>query len=172
MLRPAIRERLGHNRIVIVVIRVEFFREFIAAQSGRHGKCAEIIRPAAILRGDEIGERIKRLGAAAFPLLAQRVDARERLLWLGRIEELNIVPNTIGRPEAIHAIRREQLLVDDAIQQAPRVIVELARFAADGRIVKNLGVLSLEFPRREERRPVDVIDQLAQRQPLDHAYAG
>ena len=40
--RQSIRQRFGHDRVVIVVLTFEFFREFIGAMN-RDGKSAEIV---------------------------------------------------------------------------------------------------------------------------------
>ena len=51
------------------------------------------------------------------------------------------------------------------------IVEELAGFAADVRVVEDSRVFAFELPRHEERRPVDVLAELFQRDVFEHARA-
>ena len=52
---------LQQNRIVIVVRGLERLGPRLDPEAGRHGETAAIIDPSALLRRDEIGQRVIRL---------------------------------------------------------------------------------------------------------------
>ena len=79
-------------------------------------------------------------------------------------------PIAVGRPEAVDAARREPLLLDDAVEDLARVVVELARGRADRRVVEDRREPALQLPRGEEERPVDERHELLERR-LDDAPA-
>ena len=63
-------QRLGHDRVVVVVIAVELRGQLVAADAGRDGERAEVILAAAVDRGDEIGQRIETPPALCAPTAA------------------------------------------------------------------------------------------------------
>ena len=72
-------------------------------------------------------------------------------------------PSAVGGPERVGAAGGDQLLVDDSPQKRLCVRIELARRRAELRVLENAWKTSLEFPRREEERPVDVLRELGER---------
>src|SRR5262245_24897740 len=74
-LGQTIGEGFGHDRVVVVVLAVEVFGEFVAAEAGGDREGADVILAAAIGGGNEIGERVESGLAFAFPLLPQGVEA-------------------------------------------------------------------------------------------------
>ena len=68
-----------------------------------------------------------------------------------------------GRPEAVDAPRGEQPVVDDALQQRLRVVVEIPRRGAVLGVVEDGRHAALQLPRVEEERPVDERHQIGQR---------
>ena len=52
---------------------------------------------------------------------------------------------------------------DDPVEQGDGVRVERPRLGADDRVVEDGRVAALQFPRLEERRPVDPLDEVLQR---------
>ena len=90
----------------------------------------------------------------------QRRD-RRRARLVG-VDE-NVVALRIRRPEAERGAGREPALGHDLVEHGARVLVERARHRAEFRVVENGGKFAVQFPGREERRPVDVIDQFRDR---------
>src|SRR4029078_8078405 len=74
------------------------------------------------------------------------------------------------RPEAVDAARAQLAARDDVVQQLARVRVQLARGRALLRVIEERRGSPDQLPGREEERPVDVVDQLAERH-LDLARA-
>ena len=68
-----VRKRLGHDRVILIVVLFKTLRQFFGSMAGGYGKGADVIEPAAVTRRDEVGERQLRLAALTFFLLAQRV---------------------------------------------------------------------------------------------------
>ena len=72
-----IGQRLHQNGVVVVVLALEAAREIVGAQTGGDRKGAEVVRPAARPRRDEIGQRQVRLPVGDRFLLPQHVEARQ-----------------------------------------------------------------------------------------------
>ncbi len=49
-------DRLGHDRRVVVVLPLEVGGQLVAADAGRDGEGADVIGPAAVERGDVVGQ--------------------------------------------------------------------------------------------------------------------
>ncbi len=64
------------------------------------------------------------------------------------------------------------LFDDDLVEQSPGVVEQLAGARRRRGVVEDLGILALQLPGQEERRPVDVRDQFLQRKVVEHADAG
>src|SRR4029079_15621285 len=60
-LGEAVGEGFGHDRVVIVVLAVEGSGQLIAAEAGRDGEGADVVLPAAVFGGDEVGQRVERV---------------------------------------------------------------------------------------------------------------
>ena len=66
----AIGQGFHENRIVDLMPGVEAGTQLVAADAGRDGKGADVVGPAAVQRGDVVGQGAGSLLALAFPLLA------------------------------------------------------------------------------------------------------
>ena len=75
-----IRQRLGHDRRVVVVGVLEALGHRVLADAGGHRECADIVGKTAGARRDKIGERDIGAAFAARQLLAQRMQRRDRLM--------------------------------------------------------------------------------------------
>src|SRR5262249_20907822 len=114
----SVGEGLGHDRVVVVVIAVELFGEFVAAEAGGDGEGAEIVLATGVGGGDEVGQGEEIGLAFALPLLAEEVEAGEfvgaRLVGV----ESDVAVEGGGGPEAIDAAGGEEFFVDDFIEEA------------------------------------------------------
>ena len=86
--------------------------------------------------------------------------------------QLDIVAHGVGGKEAVDAARRDQLLLDDRIEQRIGFGEDLARLLALLRVVEDARINALQLPGVEERRPVDELAQRGQRKVVQHAHAG
>ena len=100
-----------------------------------------------VIRQAAVGARV-----AVIRLLAEEAETR-----VGSVvtDDNDIVALGRRRPKSEHATRREEPLVDDPVEQALCVVVELAR----RRLVEDLREAALQLPRVEEELPVDVVAQ-------------
>ena len=79
-LRQPIGQRFRQDRVVIVMLCLELFRQFIRADSGRDGKTAQIISESSgLLRRDEVGQAMVRLPGRLLHLLPQKMKGRDHL---------------------------------------------------------------------------------------------
>ena len=76
----AVGERLDHDRPIIVIGAGVARGDLLFLGARRHDEGADVIRLAALLRRDEIGERDIGLAVAPAELLAQGEEGRERLV--------------------------------------------------------------------------------------------
>src|SRR5581483_5911411 len=97
-------------------------------------------------------------------LLAQRVDDGLRL---AAFEELDVIAGAVRRPEAVGRPSVKEALLDDFREESARVVVQLFR----ARLVEDLREAAAQFPRLEERRPVDERFDALQRNILEDADA-
>ena len=147
-LGQAVRQCLGHDRAVVVVLGGEPRGQLVDTEAGRHRERADVV-----VRGShEVGQREIRLVVAMVDLLAQHREAHA-------VFENDVVSVSARRPEAVDATRVQQALRLDLAQQLLRVTEQLARRGALRRAVEDCRVLALELPRVEEERPVDVLAQ-------------
>ena len=54
--RQAIGQRFGHDRIIIVMLRLEFFRQLVHSDSGSHRETPEVISQRGAFRSNKICE--------------------------------------------------------------------------------------------------------------------
>ena len=134
---------------------------------GRDGEHAQIVGHAALARRDEVGQRQIRPLVRDDLLLPQHREAFE--LASPRIvgEHHDVVAVRARRPERVDAAGGQQLLVDDAIEQRFRVLVELARGRTVLRMLEDARKATFQLPRREEERPVDEPGDLCERQIVE-----
>ena len=102
-----VRQRLGHDGIVLIVVFFEAFGQLLASMACRNGKCADVIDPPALARRNKVGKRQLWLAALIVFLLAQRVQARQlvRARHIGVND--NIVAVAVRREKAVDAVGRE-----------------------------------------------------------------
>ena len=162
-LGEAVGQRLGQDRGVIVIGVLEAFDHGFFAEAGGHRERADIVAQAARPRRDEIGERDIGAALATRELLTQRMQGRDRLVSLLIAKNQNIVALAVRRPEADDGAGAKPLLGDHLLQHRLRIGEQAARRLADGRVLQDRRIFAVELPGGEERRPVDVIDKLGDR---------
>ena len=168
-----IGERLHENRVVVVVLALEAAHQIVDAEACGHRERAKIVGHAVrAARRDEVGQRQVRLTARHRLLLSQQVESRQLARSIAIAIDDDVVLLACRRPESVDAARRQQLLLDDPIEERLRVAVELARRGAVLRVIENRREASLQLPRREEERPVDERHQRLERHRRQHAAAG
>ncbi len=75
--RQSIGQRLGHDRVVIVVLGLELLCQLVRANPRRDCESAKIIAAPRILRRDEIRQAIIGLSGRLLHLLPQKMEARD-----------------------------------------------------------------------------------------------
>ena len=158
-----IGQRLDHDGGIIVVGVLEAIRQIILAQSRGDDERADVILDCALDRGDEIGQREIGPALALCRLLAQAVQDRDGFLAGFVGEQRDVVADAVRGPEADRGRGAERALVDEALQHRPRVLIKTARRDAVFLVLENRRKSSRELPGRKKRRPVDVVDELAER---------
>ena len=109
------------------------------------------------------------LAVGASLLLAQMMQtagADERAVRMND----DVVVQAVGREEADDGTRREPLFADEPIQHRARVIEQRACRGAALRVVEYIRELAGEFPRVEERHPIDERHDLARRLMLGKTW--
>ena len=161
-LGEAVGDRLDEDRRIVVLGLVEAGAEGIAPVTGGASEGAEVVVATAPDRGDEVGEGMEGVLPLPLPLLPEGVDAAELLRpRLVGVEE-DVVALGIGGEESVHAAGLEAPLGHDAIQQLAGILVEPAGLGADHGVIEDRRKLPLQLPGLEERRPIDVGNELRQ----------
>ncbi len=123
----AVGQRLQQDRVVVVMLGFEARHVGIDADAGGDRERADPVLPAAVGRGDEIGQaEIRALGRLVH-LLAQEVQGG-LALW---VLHAHVVADAVGRPQAEHGLGGQPLLADDAVEHRAGIAVKLAGLAAD-----------------------------------------
>ena len=143
---------------------LEALDDRLFADAGGHREGADVVGKPARARRDEIGERHIGAAFAARELLAQRVQRGDRLAARFVVENQNVVALAVRRPQSDHRIGAEPALGDDLAQHRLRIGEQAARRFADHLVVEDRGIFAVELPGGEERRPVDEVDELGDRQ--------
>src|SRR5439155_18026040 len=133
-----------HDRVIVVVLRGERGGELVRAETGGYRERAQVVA----FGSDVVGQAAVRARVAVIRLLAQEAEARS-------LVQDDVVALGRRRPEAEDASRDEEPLLDDPVEQALRVVEELARRG----LLEDRRVLALQLPRVEEELPVDVLEQ-------------
>jgi len=120
------------------------------------GKSAD---PVSV-RIDEVGKAHIGTIAALLHLLAQEREA-DVLLGFGQVDG-NIVPVARAGPQPRHAARGEPLFGDDFIEHRIGIGEQLGRGFAHHFVGQDRGVIAVQFPRTEERCPVDEVAKMRQ----------
>src|SRR5688572_16502547 len=151
-------DRLDDNRRVIVVLGFKLLDELGYTEPSRDGKRTDVIDDAGVDRRNEIGERSIGFVISDHFLLTEHREARHDFSRTPRFDgrpQDDVVAIGVGRPEAIHAARANQLAINDLPEQLLSVIEELLCGLADLWVVEDLRKPSFELPRREEKLPID-----------------
>ncbi len=150
------------NRRVVVVVALEPAGELVGADAGGDDEAAQVVGVGADRR-DKVGER----QADRFVLLLARhrepgeLAAARGVGWV--VDDDLVFGGRVGREEPVGAVRSEQLLGDDAVEQRLAIGEDLTRGGRLLGIVEDRRVAARELPGVEERRPVDPADQLVER---------
>ena len=167
-LGEAVGERRGEDRRVVVVGRLELGDQ----PSGPSRPCPAVTAKAPTWsaspvssRRDEVGERDVRATVGLGDLLAQRVErARAARSRVSSGHSDDVVAVGVGRPEADDAGRAQPFARRrSARSSALGVVEQVAGGLADRRVVEDRRVGAAQLPGREERRPVDALDELVER---------
>ena len=173
-----VRQRLHHDAAVVVGGLEMLRQRRLFADPRRHCKRADVIGQPGFDRRDEIGQRRVRPFAPVRPfvltrdLLAQRMCAREFGLPRRILVEHDVVANAVRRPEADHRVRRQPTLADHPRQQLLGVAEKFGRFDAYHLVLQDHRVSPGQFPRREERRPIDHVNQFSKIVVLERTCTG
>ena len=166
--RQSIRQRLGHDGIVLIVILLEFLRQLLRAMARGDSKSADGIHQPAGSGSNEISERHLRLASLALLLLAQCVKPGQ-FLNAGRVRvKDNIIAVAAGRIEAINRLGFEKFLFDNFSEQISSVGEQFACRRSSARIIEQIGVAAANLPGMEKRRPIDVRHQFRDRKIRQH----
>jgi hypothetical protein len=76
--------------------------------------------------------------------------------------DFDIVADCLCRPKRKNAAGAQQFFCPDALEQFLRVIEELTRLLTDGWVLKDRRIPAAQFPGVEERRPIDVRDEIVE----------
>ncbi len=126
----AVGQRLGHDRVVVVIRLFEARDNFRSAHARCHRKRSEIIGEASLFGSNKVRERILGVAVRLLHLLAQSVKgAQEGVAGTVRVN-LDVVSHAIRRKKTGDAARRKLPLTDNLMQQLLRIIEKL--FPAQG----------------------------------------
>ncbi len=170
--RKTVGERLGHDGGIVVVGVLEAFGHRVFADTGRHREGADVVGKPAGARRDEIGQRDIGAALAARQLLAQRMEDGGRFVAALVGKDQDIVAFAVCRPKPEHGAGAEPPLGVDPPQHLLGVGKQAARRFADRGVVEDRRIFSGQLPGREERRPVDVVDQFRDRNIVEFLGAG
>src|ERR1035437_3482443 len=96
---------------------------------------------------------------------------QHRLARVVRVQ-FNIVAHGVCGKEAVYPTRRNQVLLDDDVQESIGIGEDLTRLLTLLLVLKNSGIDAFQSPCVKDRRPVDEFAQRRQRKVIEHADAG
>ena len=163
-LREPVGERLEQDLRIVVVGVLEPLNDFFLGRAGGDGETADII---VLRRRNEVADRVVRLVAVLLGLLADAVEAPGDLLAGLVGVDLHIVTLPLRGEETDHALRLQPVLLDHLFQHGLRVVEQGLRRLAPIGIGEDFRIGPLHVPGEEEGRPVDIIDQVFQRDVVD-----
>ena len=150
------------------MLRLEL-REPGVESAHRHRESADPVRHARILRRDEVGQALVGAAGRLLVLLPQVVPGHRNRASVRVVIDFDVVAvHARCRVQAKHAVCGDPFFAHDALEHFQRFGVQLARGFADHRIFENLRVRAGKLPGLEERRPVDIGNQLFQRIVAQH----
>ncbi len=156
-------EGLRQDRRVVVVGRLELGDDLLEAVPGRDRERADEVGDAGVGGGDEVGERDVRPAIGLGHLLAERPEDRARFLAVVVAPDRDVVAIAVRGPEAHDRAGRQPPLGDEPLEQRERVAMEIASGSTQPGVVQDRRVGPAHLPGREERRPVDEVDELGER---------
>ena len=102
-------DRLGQDRVVIVLIGLERGDQFVASIACGDGERADRVKASRTDRRDIIGQAAEVVLTLPFPLLSEKMESASlRLLPCRLFADDHVVAVGVRREEAINAARREQ----------------------------------------------------------------
>src|SRR6202165_6142900 len=108
---------------------------------------------------DEVRKRPARLAAFLIRLLTEEVKSFEHLFACAVGIQFDIVAHGAGGKQAIYAARRDQVPLDDGIQESVGFAKDLARLCTLSLMLENAGINALQTPGVKQRCPVDEVAQ-------------
>ena len=171
-LRQPIRNRFGHDGVVVVVLGPEAVTQFLQADPAGYRESTDMVGQSGFLGRDEVGERSAWLAAFPVCLLAKEVKSFQNLLTGVVRIQFDVVADGAGWKEAVYAARSDQVFLNDAVQQCVGIVEDLSRLHTLPRVIENARIDAFQAPGVEERRPVDELAQRRQRKVVEHAHAG
>ena len=161
-LGQAVGQGLGHDRVVVVVVAPRTrATSSLDADAGRHRERAEVVGPARLDRRDVVGQAAERRSGPRAPTAGGasgtgtarssatrrcRRRCRRRRSWPGRSRRRRWPSAASRRRSGRAAVWRRR--------------TARGASAPTTRVVEDPRVLALQLPGHEERRPVDVRDDL------------
>ena len=138
----------------------------------RDGERPDVVRQTTVHRRHEVGQRNVRAPGRLLHLLPQRPERGQAVAPLVVAPHRDVVVvHGVGGPEPDDGVRTQPVFAHDPVEQCQRIAVQVARRRTDLRVVQDRGVQALQFPRREERRPVDPLNELGERVALEGMHA-
>ena len=157
-LRQAIGDGFNHDLVIVIMLRFIGVRQRVLFQAAGHGEGADVVRLAAQLRRDKIGEAV--VGEANLLRLLAQMMAHRQHVGAGFIAiDFNIVAHAVGREQTHHAARVQGFLCAQLIQQLVSIFEQALRLFPYHFIFQNARIFTRQRPGHEERRPVDVVAQ-------------
>src|SRR5439155_314314 len=169
--RQAVGKHLEHDGGVIVVLGFQLGHAPLdAAGADREG--ADPVVHAAFPGSGEVGEAEIVATGRLVVLLPQVVPRHQHIAPALIAVDFNIVAiHPRGGKQAEHSVCRYLISPDDAPQGLLALVKQLSGCFAYDRVPEDLRIGTGELPGLEERRPVDVVDELGQRIALEHRDA-
>src|SRR6202030_2316541 len=84
--------------------------------------------------------------------------------------QLDIVANGVGGKEAVNPTSRDQIVLDNEIQESVGFGEDLTRLSTVLLVLQNAVINPFQLPGVEERCPVDEVAQRCERKVVQHAH--
>ena len=162
--RQTVCECLGQDAAVIVVTLLETSADVLQSDTSGYHKRSHIICEATPFGSNEVREAHIGSTGRLLELLAQPVNGGQYLrAILVRVQCDVVVVDCIRGKETDDGVRRQQLVAHHSFEQLRCIVVQRTCRLAHNGIIEDLGILALQLPGLEERRPVYPAHQLVQR---------
>ena len=130
-LGQSVRDRLRHDRVVVVVRGPESVNQCLQSDPARYREGSHGVAKPSLHGRNEIRKRTAGVDfvSGAFPvrLLPKKMQPVQNLTSSAVRVQLHIVAHRVGRKKSIRSARRQQLLRDDPVQQHIGFCENLAR---------------------------------------------